>query len=145
MKISRILIENVVPNTIGAILFIGYFILKDKLTDQAELESCERFYISNTVYLIFVSVIVLLSSLYQIIIGNWILKRNESNFVLNIVNIVTFGIFFTLVLIIVEFVNKDVIEVKFYGEIFLSMFFLALLNLAFKKICGKLFGNKFAN
>jgi len=145
MKISRILIENVLPNTIGAILFIGYFILKDKLTDQAELESCERFYISNTVYLIFVSVIVLLSSLYQIIIGNWILKKNESNFVLNIVNIVTFGIFFTLVLIIVEFVNKDVIEVKFYGKIFLSMFFLALLNLAFKKIGEKLFGDKFAN
>lgn len=145
MKISRILSENVLPNTIGAILFIGYFILKDKLSSQAELDACERFELSNTVYLIFVSVIVLLSSLYQIIIGNWILKRNQNNFALNTVNSIVFATFFTVILVIMEFVNRNAIEVKFYGEIFIVMLFLALLNLALTKLCGKLLGNKFAH
>lgn len=135
--------ENVLPNTIGAILFIGYFILKDKFTSQAELESCERFYISNTVYVIFIFFIMLLSSLYQIIIGNWILKRNEKSFALNIVNSLVFAIIFTVILVVTEFLNRNTIEVKFYGEVFLAMLFLALLNLALKKFFGKLFGNKF--
>ena len=143
MKISRILLENVLPNTIGAILFIGYFILKDKFSNQAELDACERYDLSNTVYLIFISVTVLLSSLYQIIIGNWILKKNKNNFALNIINSLVFAIFFTAILVIMEFVNRNSIEVKFYGQILLGMLFLALLNLALKKLCGKLYGNQF--
>jgi heme/copper-type cytochrome/quinol oxidase subunit 3 len=143
MKISRIISENLLPNTIGAILFIGYFIVKDKLTSQAELETCERFDLSNTVYLIFITVIVLLSSLYQIIIGSWILKKNENSFALNMLNSVVFAAFFTAILVIMEFLNRNAIEVKFYGVVFLGMLFLALLNLALKKVCEKLFGNKF--
>ena len=145
MKISRILLENMLPNTIAAILFIGYFIVKDKLSSQAELEACERIDLSNTVYLIFIFIIALFSSLYQIIIGSWILKRNENSFALNIVNSIVFATFFTAILVIMEFLNRNAIEVKFYGVVFLGMLFLALLNLALKKICGKLFGNKFAN
>ncbi|MWB92908.1 hypothetical protein GON26_00875 [Flavobacterium sp. GA093] len=144
MKISRILLENVLPNTLGAILFIGYFIFKDNLTTQTELEACERFELSNTVYLIFVLVIGMLSSLYQLIIGNWILRRNKNSFTLNTVNSVVFATFFTLVLITMEFANRNEIEMKFYGQIIIAMLFLALLNLVLPKLCGKLFGNKFA-
>jgi hypothetical protein len=143
MKISRIISENLLPNTIGAILFIGYFIVKDKLASQAELETCERFDLNNTVYLIFITVIVLLLSLYQIIIGSWILKKNENSFALNMLNSVVFAAFFTAILVIMEFLNRNAIEVKFYGVVFLGMLFLALLNLALKKVCEKLFGNKF--
>jgi hypothetical protein len=143
MKISRVLLENVLPNTIGAILFMGYFILKDNLSSQAELESCEISYVSNPVYLIFISVIALLSSLYQIIIGSWILKRNESSFALNMVNNVVFATLFSLIIVIMEFLNRNAIDVEFYGIIFLALLFLAFLNLALKKFCGKLFGDKF--
>ncbi len=138
MKISRIVLENLLPNTIGAILFIGYFIVKDKLTSQAELEACERFDLSITVYLIFIAAIVLLSSLYQIIIGSWILKMDENNFALNMVNSVVLASFFTAILVIMEFLNRNAIDVKFYGVVFLAMLFLALLNLALKKVCAKI-------
>ena len=78
------------------------------------------------------------------IIGSWILKRNENSYALNMFNSVVFATFFTLILVIMELLNRKAIEVEFYGVIFLAMLFLALLNLALKKFCRKLFGDKFA-
>ena len=78
MKISKIILETILPITIGTLIFISYFFITDKFaSNEAELEKCERYELSTAVYLIFEFVIILISSFYQIVIGNWILKRKR--------------------------------------------------------------------
>ena len=145
MKISRILSENILPNTIGTIVFIGYFLIKDKLSNQSEANAFENHELSNTVYFIFIAVITFLSCLYHVIIGRWILKRTENSFLSNVINIIVFATVFTGILIIMEFVSRNTFEIKFYGMVFLGMIILAVLHLALKKWCRKLFNGKFLN
>jgi len=142
MKISKIISETILPITIGTLIFISYFFITDKFaSNEAELETCERYELSTAVYLIFAFVIILISSFYQIVIGNWILKRNWNKFVLNIVNSIVFGGFFTLLFIGMEVFNEKTIEVKFSAGFFLAMLLLGLLFSMLKSVVEK-YSNK---
>ncbi|MGZ9675639.1 hypothetical protein [Flavobacterium sp. GNP001] len=143
MKISKTILETILPITVGTLLFISYFFVSDKFaTNEAELETCERYELSTSVYLIFAFVIILISSLYQIVVGNWILKRNWNKFVLNIVNSIVFSIIFVLIFIGMKFFNGKTIEVKFSAGLFLAMLLLGLLISVLKSITEK-YSNKF--
>ena len=143
MKISKTILETILPITVGTLLFISYFFVTDKFaTNEAELETCERYELSTSVYLIFAFVIILISSLYQIVVGNWILKRNWNKFVLNIVNSIVFSIIFVLIFIGMKFFNGKTIEVKFSAGLFLAMLLLGLLISVLKSITEK-YSNKF--
>ncbi len=142
MKISKTILETILPITIGTLLFISYFFVIDKFaTNEAELETCERYELSTAVYLIFTFVIILISSLYQIVVGNWILKRNWNKFVLNIVNSIVFSMIFTLIFIGMKFFNGKTIEVKFSVGLFLAMLLLGFLISVLKSITEK-YSNK---
>ena len=137
MKISKTFLETILPITIGTLLFISYFFITEKLSNEPELEMCERYELSTPVYLIFALVIILISSSYQLIIGNWILKRNWNKFALNIVNSIVFGLFFTLIFIGMEVINGKAIEVKFCAGFFLVMLLLGLLFSILKSVAEK--------
>ncbi len=139
MKISRIFLEIILPITIGTLIFISYFFITDKLTSGSELEACERYELSSIVYLIFAFGIILISSLYQIIVGDWILKRNKNKFALNIVNSIIFAAFFTVIFIGTELFNGKTAEVEFCIAFFLIMVILGLLFSVLKSVFKKLF------
>jgi hypothetical protein len=127
MKIPKVFLETILPITIGTILFISFFYIKEKLSFEPELASCERYELSTAVYLIFGLVILLISSLYQIIIGNWILKRSSNKYVLNIFNSIILGVLFTSIHIGMVLFNRKAIEIKFCVVLFVIMFLLGLL------------------
>lgn len=144
MKISRILLETVLPITIGTLFLVGYFFISDKLLREPELESCESYYPGNTVYLTYLLVIVILSSLYQITLGKWILKRNEKSFAPSVVNSIVFAIFFTVIFVIINLFRRK-IEWDFYPIIFLAIWILGLLFSALIKLFRKILGYKFVD
>jgi len=139
MKISKILLEIVLPITIGVLLIIGYFFITDIFFLEPELESCENYFPSSTDYLKLILVIVIPFSLYQIIIGRWILKRNENSLMLNIVNSIVFAIFFIGIFIIINLFRRKV-EWDFYPVIFFLMFIFGLFYSILMKLCRKIFG-----
>ncbi|KFF03261.1 hypothetical protein [Flavobacterium reichenbachii] len=138
MKISKTILEIILPITIGTIIFISYFLIIEKLTSEPELEPCERYELSSIVYLIFAFGIILISSLYQIIVGNWILRRNKNKFMLNIVNSIIFGAFFTVIFTGMEVFNGKAIEVEFCTGFFLVMVILGLIFSVLKSVFEKL-------
>lgn len=144
MKISKILLETILPITIGALFLIGYFFISDKLFREPELESCEIYDISNTVYLTYLFVIIILSCLYQITLGKLILKKYEKNYAPSVLNSLVFGIFFTVIFIIINLFQRKM-EWDFYPIIFLALFLLGLLFSVLIKICQKIFRNKFVD
>ncbi len=128
MKISKIILETILPITIGSLLFISYFFITEKLvSNETELETCERYELSTSVYLIFAFFIILISSLYQLIFGNWILRRNWNKSVLNIINSIIFSVFFTLTYFGINALNGKAIDVNFSFGFFLIMLLLGLL------------------
>lgn len=138
MKISKTILETILPITVGTLLFISYFFIDDKfVSNELELESCERYELRTDVYLIFAFVLILISSFYQIVIGNWILKRNWNKFVLNIVNCIVFSVFFTFISIGMKIFNGKTIEVKFSTGFFLAMLLLGLLFSVLKSVAEK--------
>lgn len=139
MKIFKTFLDTILPITIGTLIFMSYFFITEKLAIDSELEACERYEISNIVYLIFAFGIILISSFYQIIVGDWILKRNKNKFKLNIVNSIIFGVFFTVIFIAMGVFNEEEVEVKFCAVFFLVMIILGLLFSVLKSIFGKLF------
>lgn len=139
MKIFKTFLDTILPITIGTLIFMSYFFITEKLAIDSELEACERYEISNIVYLIFAFGIILISSFYQIIVGDWILKRNKNKFKLNIVNSIIFGAFFTVIFIAMGVFNEEEVEVKFCAVFFLVMIILGLLFSVLKSIFGKLF------
>ncbi|CAD0007594.1 hypothetical protein [Flavobacterium salmonis] len=139
MKTFKTFLETILPITIGTLIFMSYFFITEKLAIDSELEACERYEVSNIVYLIFTFGIILISSFYQIIVGDWILKRNKNKFKLNIVNSIIFGVFFTVIFIAMGVFNEEEVEVKFCPVFFLVMVILGLLFLVLKSIFGKLF------
>lgn len=142
MKISKILLETILPISIGALLFISYFFITDKLSSKPELEDCESYELSSAVYLIFMFAIILITSIYEIVIGNWILRKNKLNLALNIFNKIVFATFFTGILVVMQFINTKTIEIETYGPVFLVMLLLGLVILALTKLFQKIFENK---
>lgn len=138
MKISKIFLEIILPITIGTLIFISYFFITDKLTSEPELEACERYELSSIVYLIFAFGIILISSLYQIILGDWILKRNKNKYVLNIINSIIYGAFFTVIFIGMGVLDGKAVEVEFYTGFFLLMVILGLLFSVLRNVFEKL-------
>ncbi|MDP3681357.1 MAG: hypothetical protein Q8R22_11055 [Flavobacterium sp.] len=142
MKISKNLLETVLPITIGTLILVGYF-FSQKLFPEPELKTCESCYPSNTVYLTYFLAITILSSLYQIIIGKWILKKNENSFALTVLNTTVFAIFFTRVFVVINlFSGKRKIEWEFFPFIFLAFLLWGLLFTALIKLYRKIFGSK---
>lgn len=138
MKISKTILETILPITIGTLLFISYFFVTDKFaTNEAELETCERYELSTAVYLIFAFVIILISSLYQIVVGNWILKRNWNKFVLNIINSIVFSLYITLIYIGINVFNGNAIELNFSAKFLLAILLLGLIFSVLKSVAEK--------
>jgi uncharacterized membrane protein YozB (DUF420 family) len=138
MKISKVLLETVLPITIGALFIVGYFFITDKVFREPELEDCESCFPSNLDYLKNVILIMIPSSFYQMIIGRRILKRNENSFMLNIINSFVFAIFFIVIFVLINLYQRK-IEWDFYPVIFLSIFFLGLFYSVLMKLCRKIF------
>lgn len=138
MKITKIFLETILPITIGTLIFISYFFITEKLISGPELEACERYELSSIVYLIFAFAIVLVSSLYQIIVGDYILKSKKNKFALNIVNSIIFAVFITILFIGTEVFNGKVVEVEFGVGFFLVMVLLGLLFSVLKSVFEKL-------
>lgn len=142
MKTSKEILKTAIPIAIGSLLFILYFLAVDKLACKLELERCESYQLSASVYLIFMFVIIVISSLYQISLGNWILKRSWNKLLLNIMNSIMLGLVFTLGLLAMDVFNGKAIEVKFYTRFFLVIFILGILFSILKWFFGK-YLNKF--
>ena len=140
MKINKVLLETVLPVTIGTLFPVGYFFITDRLFSEPQLEDCESCHISNMVYMTYTLVIVTLSSLYQIIFGKWILKRSANGFILNMCNCITFATFFTGILALINlFQVERKIEWDFILVSFLAIFLLGLLFTLLTKLCQKIF------
>ncbi len=146
MKPSKILLETVLPITIAAALPIGYFFVSQNLFPEPKLEACESCHISSIVYLIYLFVIVVFCSLYQIILGKWIIKRNENSFTLNVINSMAFAIFFTGILVVINLFEKErKTEWDFFPVIFLVIFLFGLFFSALIKLCRKIWRHRDAN
>lgn len=139
MKISKILLETVLPITIGTTFLVGYFYVTNELFSEPRLESCERYQILPIVYLQYIFIIVTFSSLYQISVGEWILKRNKNNFVLSILNSLTYALFFTGILAIINLFQKvKKIEWDFFIFIFLIIFLIGIFFTTLIKLSRKI-------
>lgn len=138
MKISKTILETILPITIGTLIFISYFFTTDKFaSNESELETCEGFELSTFDYLIFTFVIILISSLYQIVVGNWILKRNWNKFVLNIINSIVFSLYITLIYIGISVFNGNAIELNFSAKFLLAILLLGLIFSVLKSVAEK--------
>lgn len=127
MKVSKTFLATILPITIGSVLFIAFFFLKDKFAIEPELEACERNELSAVVYLLFALVIIVVSSLYQMVLGNWILKRTGNKFGLNLLNSLVFGLIFTVIFSGMEIFNGKVVDLNFGVGFFIVMVLLGLL------------------
>lgn len=142
MKIYKTLTETILPIVVGSLLFLGYFFIDEKLSAQAELESCERYELSKTVYFIFFLMLVVTSGLYQLIVGNQILKRKGNKFVLNILNCIAFAAIFTGIFVAVQIIESQEVEIKFVAGFFLVMLLLGLFFFVLRQSISKVLRNK---
>lgn len=142
MKISRILLETLLPITIGAVFISGYFFITDKFFREPELLNCESCYPSALEYLKNILIIVLPISLYQIAIGNSILKRKGNSLKLTFLNSIVFAILIIGILFVINLFLRKV-EWDFYPVIFIALILLGLLFTVLIKISRKMFTEKF--
>ena len=142
MKISKILLETVLPIIIGAIFIVGYFFISDKFFREPGLEDCEICYPSTVEYLKNILVIVVTISLYQITIGNSILKRNGNSVKLSFMNSIVFAILVIGILIVINLFLRKV-EWDFYPIIFIALLLLGLSFTVLIKLSRKMFADKF--
>jgi hypothetical protein len=144
MKITKNLLETVLPITIGTLFIVGYFFITDNFFREPELENCDNCFPSNLVYMKNIIVIVMLLSLYQLTIGNSILKKHRNIFKASFLNSFVFAILITGIFVIANlFLRK--IEWDFYPIIFLILLILGISFTLLIKVCRKMIGNKFAN
>ena len=145
MKIyKKILLETVLPITVGALFIVIYFFITDNFFREPELENCDSCFPSNITYLKYMLVIIIPPSIYQITLGYYILKRNKNSFKLNVLNSFTFGIMCTGILITIN-LFKGTIEWEFFPIIFLVIFIFALIFSALIALWRKIFGYKIAH
>ena len=142
MKISRILLETILPITIGGIFIVGYFFITDKFFREPALEDCDSCYPSTLEYLKNILMIVVPISLYQIAIGNSILKRNGNSVKLSFLNSIVFAILVIAILIVMNLFLRKV-EWDFYPLIFIALILLGLSFTVLIKFCQKMFADKF--
>jgi len=136
MKISKVLLETIVPIAITTFIIIGYFFVDQNFFSDPKL-ICESYVLSNMTYLTYALVIILFSSFYQIFIGNFILKQNKNSFVLTLLNSLAFSIFFIGILILVNLYQRKT-EWDFFIIIFLMLFILGLLFTLLIKLWRKI-------
>lgn len=146
MKTSKIQLETVLPISIGTLILVGYFFFTQSFSEKTEIESCERYNISISVYLTYLIVIIILTSLYQIFLGKRILKRNKNSFILNTVNNIVFATFFTGVLVVINLFHAEKkIEWEFFIIIFPAIFLLGIFFTFLIKLFEKIMGNRTIN
>ena len=64
-KIKYVLTRTVLPSTIGAIVFIAFFFIEDRLATRPDVESCCDFYLSGSDYIMFMLIIAGLGSIFK--------------------------------------------------------------------------------
>lgn len=144
MKITKSLIETVLPITVGTLFIVGYFFITDNFFREPSLENCESCFPSNLDYLKNIIVMVIPLSLYQLTIGNSILKKYNNSFKAISLNSIVFAISVTGILVIANlFLRK--IEWDFYPVIFLILVILGILFTLLIRLCREMVGNKFIN
>lgn len=144
MKITKSLIETVLPIIVGTLFIVGYFFITDNFFRETSLENCKSCFPSNLDYLIYIIVIVIPLSLYQLTIGNSILKKYHNSFKASSLNSIVFAVSVTGILVIANLFLKKM-EWDFYPVIFLILVILGILFTLFIKLCRKMVGNKFIN
>ncbi len=143
MKIFKVLLETVLPITIVTLFPVGYFFITDRIFPEPELNNCESCHTSTIVYITYTLLIVTLSSLYQLMLGNRILKKNENSFILSIGNCIVFAIFFTGILALINvFQVERKIEWDFIFAGFIVLFLFGLMFTLSTKICQKIFKDR---
>ena len=86
--------------------------------------------------------IVVPISLYQIAIGNSILKRNGNSVKLSFLNVIVFAILVIAILIVMNLFLRKV-EWDFYPLIFIALILLGLSFTVLIKFSQKMFADKF--
>lgn len=125
MKISKILLETIIPISIISLIVIGYFFINQTFFTEPGL-ICETYQLSNTTYLTYALILIVFSSFYQILIGNFLLQLNKNRFATILLNSLVFSIFFSGILIIINLFQRK-IEWDFFIMLFLIFFILGLL------------------
>jgi|GEM_PF-4093351 len=144
MKITTILIETVLPIIVGTLFIVAYFFITDHFFREPGLENCDSCFPGNLDYLKNIIMIVIPLSLYQLTIGNSILKKYNNIFKASSLNSIVFAVSVTGILAIANlFLRK--IEWDFYPVIFLILVILGILFTLLIKLCRKMTGNKFIN
>ena len=138
MKISRKIIETVLPIIFGTLIFVLYFILKDELQNDLNTESCEITKVSKVTYFIFGIATIILSSFYQILLGNRILSLKYNQYFLNLANCMLYSSFFVTLFIMNNLYNNRKIDLQFSLGFFLVFFVAGIIffniKINFKKI-----------
>ncbi|PBJ12204.1 hypothetical protein BSF42_21590 [Flavobacterium sp. ACN6] len=137
MRISKVLLETIAPIAITTFIIIGYFFVEQTFFTEPGL-ICETYHLSNITYLTYALILIVFSSFYQILIGNFILQLNKNVFVTILLNSLAFSIFFIGILILINLYHRK-IEWDFYIIIFLILFILGLLFTVVIKLWRKLF------
>lgn len=125
MKISRALLETILPITITTFIVIACFFINQLLFTEPNI-ACETYQLSNTTYLIYALIIIVFCSFYQIVIGNFILKQCKKSFAMILFNSLAFALFFSGILIVINLFQRK-IEWDFFLIFFLIFFILGLL------------------
>lgn len=125
MKISKALLETILPIMIVTFIVIAYFFINQFLFTETNI-ACETYQLSNSAYLIYTLILIVSCSFYQILVGNFILKQCKNNFAMLLVNSLSFTLFFSVILILINLFQRK-IEWDFFLIFFLIFFIYGLL------------------
>ena len=100
-------------------------------------EHCENNDSNYSFFLLLSFIVILIPSIYQLLIGNWILKFNSNKIILNILNSFVFAVFFVLFTIAMEFINAKRIDSDLTLVVFIVMFFFSLFIFIVKIVIEK--------
>ena len=125
MKISKALLETILPITIVTFIVIACFFINQFLFTEPNI-ACETYQLSNTTYLIYTMILIVSCSFYQILVGNYIIKHCKNNFSMLWVNSLSFTLFFSVILILINLFQRK-IEWDFFLIFFLIFFIYGLL------------------
>lgn len=125
MKISRALLETILPITIATFIVILYFFINQFFFIESNI-ACETYQLSNTTYLIYALILIVFCSFYQILVGNFILKQCKNSFAMLLLNGLSFTLFFNVILMLINLFQRK-IEWDFFLIFFLILFIYGLL------------------
>ncbi|OQP62839.1 hypothetical protein A3860_26365 [Niastella vici] len=144
-KILNILINTVVPVTIGTTVFVGCFWLIDKHTLETDVKDCEVYNLSNTFYLVSIFVIVAITTFYQLTIAELLNRHvNNKGFSSYIIKILAFALFISVASLLILLVNGKP-EAMVAVNLFLMGCMLGVINTLSYFVCRKLIPKIFSD